>query len=40
MEPITIIDYVGAFANLILIAEPNACKQFNNRTNPFIAPII
>ena len=40
MEPITVIDYVGEFANLIFIAEPNAFKQFNDGNNPFIAPII
>ena len=40
MELITIFDHVCAFANLILIAEPNAFKQFNDGNNPFIAPII
>ena len=37
---LSIIDHVGAFANLILIGEPNAFKQFNDGNNPFIAPII
>ena len=40
MELITIFDHVCAFANLILIAEPNTFKQFNDGNNPFIAPII
>ena len=40
MELITIFDHVCAFANLILIAEPNAFKQFNDGNNPFITPII
>jgi hypothetical protein len=29
MELINIFDHVCAFANLILIAEPNAFQQFN-----------
>lgn len=40
MEPITVIDYVGEFANLIFIAELNAFKHLNDGNNPFIAPII
>ena len=40
MEPITVIDYVGEFANLIFIAELNALKHLNDGNNPIIAPII
>ena len=30
MEPITVIDYVGEFANFIFIAELNAFKHLND----------